>query len=68
LAARPAGEESSRTLLAVEDFFGQLAAQMPGGRNITPEQVAAAVTFLASDDASGINGIDLPVDAGVGQI
>jgi NAD(P)-dependent dehydrogenase (short-subunit alcohol dehydrogenase family) len=52
----------------VDEFFGQLAAQMPGGRNITPEEVAAAVTFLASDDASGINGCDLHVDAGLTQI
>ena len=52
----------------VDDFFAQLAAQMPGGRNITPEEVPAAVTFLASDDASGINGFDLQVDAGLCQI
>jgi NAD(P)-dependent dehydrogenase (short-subunit alcohol dehydrogenase family) len=52
----------------VDDFFAALAAQMPGGRNIKPEEVAAAVTFLASDDASGISGIDLPVDAGFAEI
>jgi NAD(P)-dependent dehydrogenase (short-subunit alcohol dehydrogenase family) len=52
----------------VEDFFAAIASRMPGGRNITPDEVAAAVTFLASDDASGINGIDLPVDAGFAQI
>jgi NAD(P)-dependent dehydrogenase (short-subunit alcohol dehydrogenase family) len=52
----------------VDEFSGQLAGQMPGGRNITPEEVAAAVTFLASDDASGINGCDLHVDAGLTQI
>ncbi len=51
-----------------DDFFAEMAAQMPGGRNITPEEVAAAVTFLASDDASGINGFDLRVDAGLTQI
>ena len=52
----------------VEDFFGYLATQMPGGRNIQPDEVAAAVMFLASDDASGINGIDLQVDGGLAQI
>jgi NAD(P)-dependent dehydrogenase (short-subunit alcohol dehydrogenase family) len=52
----------------VEDFFAYLATQMPSGRNIKPDEVAAAVTFLASDDASGINGIDLQVDAGFAQI
>jgi NAD(P)-dependent dehydrogenase (short-subunit alcohol dehydrogenase family) len=34
------------------------------GRWIRPEEVAAAVSFLLSDDASAITGIDLPVDAG----
>jgi NAD(P)-dependent dehydrogenase (short-subunit alcohol dehydrogenase family) len=41
---------------------------MPGGRTMKPEEIAAAVTFLASDDASGINGFDLQVDAGFAQI
>jgi enoyl-[acyl-carrier-protein] reductase (NADH) len=40
---------------------------MPCGRNITPQEVGTAVTFLASD-ASGINGFDLQVDAGLAQI
>lgn len=52
----------------MDDFFAALASQMHGGRNITPDKVAAAVTFLASDDASGINGFDLQVDAGLAQI
>jgi NAD(P)-dependent dehydrogenase (short-subunit alcohol dehydrogenase family) len=34
------------------------------GRVITPEEVAAAVLFLASDEASAITGVNLPVDAG----
>lgn len=37
----------------------------PLGRIATPEDVAAAITFLASDDASMITGVDLPVDGGV---
>ncbi|MFI7612272.1 SDR family NAD(P)-dependent oxidoreductase [Nonomuraea terrae] len=53
--------------LKVSEFYGRLAAQMPAGRNIQPDEVAAAVTFLASDDAGGINGIDLAVDGGFAQ-
>lgn len=34
------------------------------GRIITPEEVAGPVLFLASDAASAITGINLPVDAG----
>lgn len=49
-------------------LFAHLATLMPSGRNVKPEEVAAAVTFLASPDASGINGIDLQVDNGFAQI
>ncbi len=34
------------------------------GRLVTPEEIAAAVGFLASDLASGITGVNLPVDLG----
>ena len=33
-------------------------------RPVTPAEVAAAIAFLASPDASGISGVVLPVDAG----
>lgn len=33
-------------------------------RCVQPEEVAEAIAFLASDLASGITGVDLPVDAG----
>ena len=41
------------------------AAQIPMGRLAEPEDVAAAVTFLASDDAAFITGAFLPVDGGI---
>lgn len=37
----------------------------PLGRMGTPEEVAAATAFLASDDASFITGVSLPVDGGL---
>jgi meso-butanediol dehydrogenase / (S,S)-butanediol dehydrogenase / diacetyl reductase len=41
-----------------------LARRYPAGRVGEPEDIAAAVAFLASDDASWITGIVLPVDGG----
>ena len=38
--------------------------RVPLRRMVTPEEVAAAVCFLASAEASGITGTDLVVDAG----
>ena len=34
------------------------------GRMVSPEEVARAVCFLASEDASAITGVNLPVDCG----
>ena len=42
----------------------QLAATTPHGRPGTPEDIAAAITYLASDDAAYVHGAILPVDGG----
>ncbi|MEJ1964672.1 MAG: SDR family oxidoreductase [Gammaproteobacteria bacterium] len=41
------------------------AALQPLGRIGRPEEIAAAIAFLASDEARFITGVSLPVDGGV---
>ncbi len=53
---------------AIAAVKAQYAAGVPLGRITTPEDVASAAFFLASDDAAFINGIDLPVDGGSSQV
>jgi NAD(P)-dependent dehydrogenase (short-subunit alcohol dehydrogenase family) len=47
-----------------EGFRSRLLADVPMGRMATPDEVAAAVVFLAGDEASHITGVTLPVDGG----
>ena len=55
-------EEQKQAMLA------QFASQIPLGRVGRPVEIAKAVLFLASDDASYISGIELFVDGGAVQV
>jgi NAD(P)-dependent dehydrogenase (short-subunit alcohol dehydrogenase family) len=52
----------------IEGMKAQVAATTPSGRTGTPEEVAGVVVFLASEDASYVNGVELFVDGGAAQI
>ncbi|BBE21146.1 3-oxoacyl-ACP reductase [Arthrobacter sp. MN05-02] len=46
------------------ELSDEFSRRIPLGRGGLPEEVAAAITFLASDDARFITGVVLPVDGG----
>ncbi len=48
----------------VEDFYSTVERAIPAGRLGTPEEVAQAVAFLASEGAGYITGVALQVDGG----
>jgi NAD(P)-dependent dehydrogenase (short-subunit alcohol dehydrogenase family) len=49
-------------------FVTDLIATVPMDRIGTPDEIAKAAVFLASDDSSYVTGIELFVDGGRGQI
>jgi NAD(P)-dependent dehydrogenase (short-subunit alcohol dehydrogenase family) len=53
---------------AIDEFAREIVAKVPLKRFGQPEEVAGAVAFLASQDASYITGVEINVDGGLGQI
>jgi NAD(P)-dependent dehydrogenase (short-subunit alcohol dehydrogenase family) len=54
-------DASPQDIATLRDFFSGV---VPAGRMGTPEEVAQAAVFLASEEARFINGVDLYVDGG----
>jgi NAD(P)-dependent dehydrogenase (short-subunit alcohol dehydrogenase family) len=52
----------------IDAFTAQAAATTPLGRVGTPDEIARAVVFLASDDSSFVDGAELFVDGGAAQV
>jgi 3-oxoacyl-[acyl-carrier protein] reductase len=56
--------EAKRKGITYEQELQHRQSSVPAGRIGKPEDIAFAATFLASEQASYINGINLPVDGG----
>lgn len=60
--------ESLRQGEALARMKQEMANNVPLGRLGDPDEIAKAVSFLASDEASYVSGVELFVDGGVAQI
>jgi NAD(P)-dependent dehydrogenase (short-subunit alcohol dehydrogenase family) len=52
----------------IDEMKANVIAAVPLGRMGTPDEVANAAVFLASDDSSYVTGIELFVDGGFAQV
>ena len=59
------GAVSALSPQEAEVFVGRTLARIPMGRFAEPREIAKAVLFLASDEASYVTGADLVVDGGM---
>jgi 3-oxoacyl-[acyl-carrier protein] reductase len=63
----PGFVDTDMTRALPEARRAEILGQVPLGRYATPEEVAAAVTWLGSDAASYVTGAIIPVDGGLGM-
>jgi 3-oxoacyl-(acyl-carrier-protein) reductase len=63
----PGFVQTDMTAVLSEELRASYLKQIPAGRFATPEEVAGAVTWLASDAAGYVTGAVIPVDGGVGM-
>jgi 3-oxoacyl-[acyl-carrier protein] reductase len=63
----PGYVETDMTAVLTDEQREAVKAQVPLGRYAAPAEVAAAVTWLASDGAAYVTGAVIPVDGGLGM-
>ena len=64
MAERSASREAERRGTTPEEVWAERAAVYPAGRVVEPEEIAAVIAFLASEEASGVNGEAITVALG----
>lgn len=52
----------------ISAYLADIAQKAPLGRGGSPDEIAKAMSFLASEDASYITGAELVVDGGLTQV
>ncbi|VXC67712.1 3-oxoacyl-ACP reductase [Burkholderia sp. 8Y] len=55
----------TQDMLADEELMAKFRERIPLGRAAQPDDIAAVIAFLASDDARFVTGVNLPVDGGL---
>jgi 3-oxoacyl-[acyl-carrier protein] reductase len=63
----PGFVETDMTAELAEDRKAEILKSVPAGRYASPDEVAALVQFLASDEAGYITGAVIPIDGGLGM-
>ncbi len=63
----PGFVETDMTGVLTDEQKKQIKAQVPLGRTASTEEIASAVTWLASDGAAYVTGAVIPVDGGLGM-
>ncbi|MET7808734.1 beta-ketoacyl-ACP reductase [Micromonospora chersina] len=59
--------DTDMTAVLSEERRAEIRKSIPAGRMASPDEVAAAVTWLASDGAAYVSGAVIPVDGGLGM-
>ena len=63
----PGFVETDMTAVLTDEQKATIKTQIPLGRYASPDEVAAAVTWLAGDGAAYVTGAVIPVDGGLGM-
>jgi NAD(P)-dependent dehydrogenase (short-subunit alcohol dehydrogenase family) len=64
MAERHTELEARERGMSVEEVWAERAEEYPAGRIVAPEEVANTIAFLASEEASGVNGEAITVALG----